>query len=153
MMKLAPMNAYPLPEGSRVKPSTLRTGHLYDASTNLANLKVRPEKVESFIESITGDFTGNADVQKFLHAYLGFAKCPDLGTLFHARFTPSTSNTGWTSPAKLDLAFGQVDKKNPRYILRAVGACTISSGGFETIISRAKQHVPQVFWQTLGIDT
>ncbi|MFN9691674.1 MAG: hypothetical protein ACK551_06205 [Vampirovibrionales bacterium] len=28
MMKLAPMNAYPLPEGSRVKPSTLRTGQL-----------------------------------------------------------------------------------------------------------------------------
>ena len=28
MMKLAPMNAYPLPEGPRVTPSTLRTGQL-----------------------------------------------------------------------------------------------------------------------------
>ena len=28
MMKLAPMNAYPLPEGPRAKPNTLRTGQL-----------------------------------------------------------------------------------------------------------------------------
>jgi hypothetical protein len=29
MMKLAPMNAYPLPEGPRAKPNTLRTGKLF----------------------------------------------------------------------------------------------------------------------------
>jgi hypothetical protein len=29
MMKLAPMNAYSLPEGSRVTPSTLRTGRVF----------------------------------------------------------------------------------------------------------------------------
>jgi hypothetical protein len=29
VMKLAPMNAYPLPEGPRAKPSTLRTGKLF----------------------------------------------------------------------------------------------------------------------------
>ena len=152
MMKLAPMNnAYPLPEGPRVTPSTLRTGHLYDASTNLPNLQVKPENVESFIKRITGDFTGNADVQKFLEAYLGFAKCPDLGTLFHARFRPRTSKNGLSFPPTLELTFGQFYPRNRRYIFNDWGPCSISHGGFETIISKVKKYVPEEFWESLGI--
>ncbi len=150
MMKLAPMNnAYPPPEGPRVTPSTLRTGHLYYNGEKVLD----SSSAQKVLGHMKNAFASTREHERLLDALVASAQNPLLGDEFSVHFSPNVQgddlNGGLATFNELilhcnqgnpfTLSLGQNNKFDPLCLL--------------FWRDRWGKYVPEAIWDACGIKT
>jgi hypothetical protein len=170
MMKLAPMNAYPLPEGPRVTPSTLRTGKLIDPYTGYETERC----VWKYVKDMISDYNWPnptklaPEVEKFMRGF----------SVLASAFTKTDARTHYKDGKPLDLLIDRysgtglefdvmhkgesiTDRVNPGFtrfvykdkVLFTLNCpATLSKEFFETeLVPKIREMIPPEYWGSLGI--
>jgi hypothetical protein len=171
MMKLAPMNAYPLPEGSRVTPSTLRTGKLMVPRTGFSTEGCVWRYVRDMISNYQWPNPQRLapEVEKFMRAFCDLASaCKmsdarayyDNGKQTHM-LVDRYSGTGldfhvWHRNES--ISGGNVRPGFTKFIYKDQALftfncpATISKEFFETqVVPKIREIIPPEHWESLGI--
>jgi len=141
-MKLAPMNAYPLPEGPRAKPNTLRTGHVFFENKQL----IKPEELTRVRKLIHGKISETADLEKhkaLLDAFVFMAIQSLYENQFSIRFFRDNACVFVRKMKNGKEVIYDFPRNTDHRIIVDVDA----------LHKQFAQDVPQAIWQALGIDT
>ena len=142
MMKRAPMNAYPLPEGPRAKPNTLRTGHVF---FNNRQLMDHPEltRVRKLIHQNIAKPEHLEKHIALLDAFIFMATQPLFQNKFHFRFFGDNACVFVREMENGKEVIYDFPRDPDQRIIVDVKA----------LYDKFAQDVPQAIWQALGIDT